>query len=187
MAILEGREGHRSGNMNEAAALTKMKYKKLLIDMFSYVFEEDHKQFLRLNVPLQQNRGAMNNSEVQLPAISQRHSTPPNAYAGLRVWCQNSDGNRSRRVMMRKPPPKAERPPLHMPSIEQSTTATRLSNGYSSKSYSFRTSAEPLTVTVEAASNQVQEWKQQMDAARKKRAKRPSISVSLQLIEFLPV
>ncbi len=187
MAILEGRESHGSENRSEAAALTKMKYKKLLIDMFSYVFEEDHKQFLRLHAPLQQNRGAMNNSAAQLPAIDKHHSAPPNAYAGLRVWCQNSDGNGNRRVMMGKPLPKAERPPLHMPSIEQSATATMLSNGYSSKSYSFRGTAEPLTATVEAASNQVQEWKQQMDAAREKRAKRPSISVSLQLIEFLPI
>ncbi len=187
MAIVEGRGSQGSGGMSEAGALTKLKYKKLLIDMFSYVFEEDHKQFLRLHAPLQQNRGVINNSETQLPAMDKRYSTPPNAYAGLRAWCQNSDGNRNRRVMMGKPPPKAERLPLHMPSIEQSSSATRLSNGYSSKSYSFRGSAEPLTAAVQAASNQVQEWKQQVDAARENRAKRLSLSVSLQLIEFLRI
>ncbi len=187
MAIVEGRGGQGPENLSEVAASRKMKYKKLLIDMFSYAVEEDHKQFLRLNAPLHQNRGVINNSETQLPAIRKRHSTPPNAYAGLRAWCQNSYGNGNRGMMMGKPPPKLERFPLYVPSIEQRTTATRLSSGYSSKSYSFRDSAEPLTAAVEAASNQVREWKQQLDATREKRVKRPSLSVSLQLIEFLSI
>ncbi len=188
MAIVEGRESQGPEGMSEADALKKQKYIQLLVDMFGYVFEEDHKQFLRLNAPLQQNRGVINNSETRLPAIAKRHSTPPNAYEGLRLWCQNSDRNRNRsRAVMGKPPPKAERLPLHMPSIEQSSSATRLSKGYSSSksSYSFRDSALPLNAAVEAASKQVQEWKQQMDAARENRAKRPSLSFSLQLIEFL--